>query len=100
MIVAAARITLLIPDNDSLKGKRKVLRSLMEKVRHRFDAAVAEVGDNDLWQKAQVGLALVGNDSQLLESRLDQIMRYMEGQHQAEIIDTHVKMCYLKSEMP
>lgn len=100
MIVAAARITLLIPENDSLKGKRKVLRSLIEKVRHRFDAAVAEVGDNDLWQKAQIGLALVGNDSQLLSSRLDQIMHYMESHHQAEIIDTHVEMCYLKSEMP
>ncbi|MBM4293559.1 MAG: DUF503 domain-containing protein [Deltaproteobacteria bacterium] len=100
MIVAAARITLLIPENDSLKGKRKVLRSLIEKIRHRFDAAVAEVGDNDLWQKAQVGLALVGNDPQLLETRLDQIMRYMESHHQAEIIDTHVELCYLKSEAP
>lgn len=96
MIVVAARITLIIPENDSLKGKRKVVRSLIEKVRHKFDAAVAEVGDNDLWQKAQIGVALVGNDPQLLNTRLSQIMKYMENQHLAEIIDSHVELCYLE----
>ena len=96
MIVAAACITLVIPDNDSLKGKRKVVKSLIDKVRHRFDAAVAEVGDNDLWQKAKIGLALVGNDSQVLSARLDQIMKFMESQYLAEIIDSQVELCYLE----
>ncbi len=96
MIVAAARITLRIPENNSLKGKRKVLRSLIEKVRHRFDASIAEVGDNDLWQKAQLGLALVGNDPQFLSTRLSQIMKFMENQHLAEIIDSQVELCYLE----
>jgi uncharacterized protein len=96
MIVAAARITLLIPDNDSLKGKRKVVRSLIEKVRHKFEAATAEVGDNDKWQRAQIGVAVVGNDSQLLSTRLDQIMNFMESLHLAEIIDSQVELCYLE----
>ncbi len=96
MIVAAACITLIIPENDSLKGKRKVVRSLIEKVRHKFEAAVAEVGDNDLWQKARIGVAVVGNDSQLLNTRLNQIMKYMENQHLAEIIDSQVELCYLE----
>jgi uncharacterized protein YlxP (DUF503 family) len=96
MIVAAACITLLIPDNDSLKGKRKVVKSLIDKVRHKFEAAVAEVGDNDLWQKARVGVALVGNDSQLLNTRLSQIMKFVENQYQVEIIDSQVELCYLE----
>jgi uncharacterized protein YlxP (DUF503 family) len=96
MIIVAARITLIIPENDSLKGKRKVVKSLIEKVRHKFDAAVAEVGDNDLWQKAKIGVSLVGNDRQLLEARLQQIMNYMENQHLAEIIDSQVELCYLE----
>ena len=96
MIIAAALITLVIPENDSLKGKRRVIKSLMEKVRHKFDAAVAEVGDNDLWQKARIGVALVGNDSHLLEARLQQIMKYMENQHLVEIIDSQVELCYLE----
>ncbi|OGR25493.1 MAG: hypothetical protein A2139_13780 [Desulfobacca sp. RBG_16_60_12] len=96
MIIVAAMITLLIPENDSLKGKRRVIKSLMERVRHKFEAAVAEVGDNDLWQKARIGVALVGNDSHLLEARLQQIMKFMENQHLAEIIDSQVELCYLE----
>jgi uncharacterized protein len=91
MIVAAARLTLLIPENDSLKGKRKVVRSLIEKARHKFDAAMAEVGDNDLWRKAQVGVAL-------LEARMQQIMKFIENQYVVEIIDSQMELCYLKDE--
>jgi uncharacterized protein len=98
MIVAAARLTMIIPDNDSLKGKRKVVKSLIEKARHKFDAAIAEVGDNDLWQKAQVGIALVGNDPQLLETRMQQIMKFIENQYVVEIIDSQMEFCYLKAE--
>jgi uncharacterized protein YlxP (DUF503 family) len=96
MIIVAARLTLLIPENASLKGKRRVVKSLVEKVRHKFDAAIAEVGDNDLWQKAKIGVALVGNDRQLLEARLQQIMKFMENQHLAEIVDSQVELCYLE----
>ena len=96
MIIAAAMITLVIPENDSLKGKRRVIKSLIERVRHKFEAAVAEVGDNDLWQKAKIGVALVGNDAHLLEARLQQIMKFIENQHQAEIIDSQVELCYLE----
>ena len=98
MIVAAARLTMIIPENDSLKGKRKVVKSLIEKARHKFDAAIAEVGDNDLWQKTQVGIALVGNDPQLLEARMQQIMKFIENQYVVEIIDSQVELCYLKEE--
>ena len=79
-----------------MKGKRRVVKSLMERVRHKFEAAVAEVGDNDLWQKARIGVALVGNDSQLLEARLQQIMMFIENQYLAEIIDYQVELCYLE----
>ncbi|MEJ2070981.1 MAG: DUF503 domain-containing protein [Syntrophobacterales bacterium] len=96
MVVAIARLTLIIHDNNSLKGKRKVVRSLIEKVRHRFEASVAEVEDHDLWQKAKIGVALVGNDARLLSTRLDQITSFIENQHLAEIVESHVELCYLE----
>lgn len=96
MVVAIARLTLIIHDNNSLKGKRKVVKSLIEKVRHRFEASVAEVEDNDLWQKAKIGIALVGNDARFLSTRLDQIASFIENQHLAEILDSHVELCYLE----
>jgi uncharacterized protein len=96
MVVAIARLTLIIHDNNSLKGKRKVVKSLIEKVRHRFEASVAEVEDHDLWQKAKIGVALVGNDARLLSTRLDQIASFIDNQHLAEIVETHVELCYLE----
>jgi uncharacterized protein len=96
MVVAIARLTLIIHDNNSLKGKRKVVKSLIEKVRHRFEASVAEVEDQDLWQKAQIGVALVGNDARLLSTRLDQIASFIENQHLAEIVESQVELCYLE----
>jgi uncharacterized protein len=96
MVVAIARLTLIIHDNNSLKGKRKVVKSLIEKVRHRFEASVAEVEDQDLWQKAQIGVALVGNDARLLTTRLDQISSFIDNQHTAEIVDSYVELCYLE----
>ena len=96
MVVAIAQLTLIIHDNNSLKGKRKVVKSLIEKVRHRFEASVAEVGDHELWQKAKIGLALVGNDARLLNTRLDQIASFIENQHLAEILESHVELCYLE----
>lgn len=96
MVVAIARLTLIIHDNNSLKGKRKVVKSLIEKVRHRFEASVAEVEDHDLWQKAKIGVALVGNDARLLSTRLDQISSFIDNQHLAEIVETHVELCYLE----
>lgn len=92
MIVALARITLHLPDNHSLKGKRKVVKGLIEKIRHRFDAAIAEVDDHDLWQKAQLGMALVSNDSQLLEARIQKIMHFIEEQHVAQVVDSQVEL--------
>ena len=96
MVVAIARLTLILHDNNSLKGKRKVVKSLVEKVRHRFEASVAEVEDHDLWQKAKIGVALVGNDARLLSTRLDQITSFIENQHLAEIVESHVELCYLE----
>jgi uncharacterized protein YlxP (DUF503 family) len=91
MIVALARITLHLPDNQSLKGKRKVIKGLMEKIRNRFDAAIAEVDDHDLWQKAQLGMALVSNDSQLLDARVNKIVHFIEDQHVAQVVDSQVE---------
>lgn len=96
MVVAVAQLTLHLHDNASLKGKRKVVKSLIDKVRHRFEAAVAEVADHDLWQKARIGVALVGNDSTLLQTRLAHIMNFMEEQHVAEIVESHVELVYLE----
>ena len=54
-----------------------VLRRVKDLVRQKFNVSVAEVGDNDVWQRAVVGLALVGNDRTFVESSLDEVSRFV-----------------------
>jgi uncharacterized protein len=79
MTVGIARITVFLPASQSLKEKRAVLRRLKSLVRDKFNASFAEVGENDLWQRAALGVALVGKDRAFAESALDELVRFVEG---------------------
>ena len=88
MVVGILKITLIIHGNSSLKGKRKVVKSLLDKLRSRFNLAAAEVEDNDLWQRAGLGLALVGNDRRFINSSMDKVLDFIYRTSDAEIIDS------------
>ena len=79
MTVGIARITLLVPESHSLKEKRMVVRRVKDRVRNKFNVAIAEVDDNDVWQRAVVGLALLGNDRRFVESALDEVVRFVRS---------------------
>jgi uncharacterized protein YlxP (DUF503 family) len=57
-----------------------VLRRVKDRVRQKFNVAVAEVEDNDVWQRAVLGLALVGNEGRFVESALDEVVRFVRGE--------------------
>jgi len=80
MTVGIARLTLFIPDSHSLKEKRMVLRRVKDRTRGKFNVAVAEVEDNDVWQRAVLGLAVVGNDGRFVESALDEVIRFVRNE--------------------
>ena len=61
MVIGTCRITLRLAENHSLKGKRSVVKPLMERLHNKFNVAVAEVDDNDRWQMATIGVACVSN---------------------------------------
>ncbi len=86
MNVGIVRIALRLHGNQSLKEKRKVVKSLIEKSRHRFNVSVAEVADQNLHQKATIGVAVIGSDSRVLNSLLDRIVDFMESLGLAEIV--------------
>jgi uncharacterized protein YlxP (DUF503 family) len=87
MTVGIARITLFIPESHSLKEKRMVLRRVKDRVRSKFNAAIAEVDDNDVWQRGVVGLALVGNDRRFVESALDEVVRFVRDLAEATNVE-------------
>ena len=92
MVVGICRMDILIPENHSLKGKRHVIQKLKERVRQRFNVAIAEVGDNDLWQKAQIGFCTVGNDRQHVNSSLDKIIDFVEQMHLIDVLRTEMEI--------
>jgi len=92
MVVGVCTVTLVIHDSHSLKDKRQVLKSVIEKVRGRFNVSVAETGANDLWQRAEIGIAAVGNDKAFVNSVLDRALNFIEGMHLAEVSDTGIEL--------
>jgi uncharacterized protein YlxP (DUF503 family) len=92
MMVGVARITWRLPENHSLKEKRRVLKSIIEKSRHRFNVTVAEVADQDLHQRGTLGVAVVGSDGRVLNSLLDRIIEYMDSLHLAEMVDQEIEL--------
>lgn len=72
----------------SLKEKRRVVRSLKDRLRTRHNVSVAETGHLDLWQRAEITACVVGSDRRQVESVLDAADRIVSGEARARIIDT------------
>ena len=88
--VALGLVELHLPDVDSLKGKRHVLKGLKEKVRARFEVSVAEVDHQDTWQRAAIGVALVAGNASHLQEVLDSVERFVANAPDVELVDTEL----------
>ena len=78
MIIGVSHITLHLPDSQSLKDKRQIIRSVMARVRNRFEVAIAEVEEQDRWQIAVLGVSCVSNSSPHADEILGNVRRYIE----------------------
>ncbi len=78
MIIGACRVSLHLPENQSLKGKRQVLKSMIERVKGRFNVSIAEIEGNDLWQVATLGVVCVSNDTQHINETLSKVVHFIE----------------------
>ena len=95
MVVGALRIEFILSDNRSLKGKRKVVRSMIDKVKSRFNVAIAEVGTNDKWQKIELGITAVGNDRRHIDSSLNRVLNFLDSLYLAPIVDMEIEIINL-----
>ncbi len=92
MIVGTLRVRLLLREARSLKDKRQVVRSIKDRLRHRFNVSVAEVEEQDHLQLAVLGLAMVSNDTHHVRTTLDQIVQALRGHPVAELVDHEVEV--------
>ena len=81
---------LVLRDNHSLKEKRRVLKSIIGRVKSKFNVSIAEVGNQDLWQSAQIGFCIAGNEKRFVNSSLDKVIYFIEENCNAEI--NHAEM--------
>jgi len=92
LVIGTLKLSLYIHDNQSLKDKRKTVKSVVAKVQKRFNVSISEVGSNDKWQMVELGVSTVGNDRRFVNSALDNILSYLDSLYLGEIIDSSIEM--------
>jgi uncharacterized protein YlxP (DUF503 family) len=80
-VVAAGLIRLHLPLSHSLKDKRQVVRSLQARIREKFGVSVAETGEHDLWQSAELTIALAASDARHARATLEKIAEFIDDFH-------------------
>ena len=85
-------VSLYIGDSRSLKDKRQVLNSIKERIRNRFNVSIAEVSDQELWQRAGLVMAIVSTATQHCDEIMDKIVNLIEGDYRVQIIDYQTEM--------
>ncbi len=92
MVVGTGIITIRIEGCHSLKAKRRVVKSIITRLRNNFNLSIAEIGANDVHQRAEIGFAVVGNTPALVNSKLDKIGNMAESLCLAEIVDMQMEI--------
>ncbi len=93
MVIGACTIQIHLPGNGSLKGKRGILKPLLNQLRHEFKVAAAEVGENDVWQSAEIALAAVANESGHVHAVLERAVHWIEVNYpEVQVVDWEIEI--------
>ena len=98
MIIAAAKIGLHMEYSHSLKERRSVVRKIKDRAKAVHDVRIADVGDQDVWQTAMLGFALVGVDRANLEQRMDDVIKFVEEMGVGEVTADDRELIYFGDE--
>jgi uncharacterized protein len=93
MVVGVATMTLLVPESGSLKDRRRVVKSVIERVRARFNVAVADVDDEPRWGSITLGLACVSTEAAHAHEMLQKVLAFIEDERlDAEVADYRIEI--------
>jgi uncharacterized protein YlxP (DUF503 family) len=93
MSLGVCTVKLRFPENQSLKGKRRVLKSIITRVRNRYNVAIAEMDDQELWQLATLGVAYLSNDAQQTDRVLSKVVDFItECRLDVEVLDYDIEI--------
>jgi uncharacterized protein YlxP (DUF503 family) len=91
-VIGLLTIELHSPHWRSLKEKRMIVKAIKDRLRGRFNVAVAETGYQDLWQRAVLSAVTVGSERSVLEGVLENIARGVEERHPSEVVDINIEL--------
>jgi uncharacterized protein YlxP (DUF503 family) len=94
MVVGVLKLSLVIPENHSLKGKRSVLKRIEARVSNQFNISVTECGDQDLWQSAILGFGVVGSSQPVVQATLQKVVDFVDDLGLAVLGDSQVEFFY------
>ena len=93
MHVGVCQIQFRLPENLSLKGKRRVLKSITARVGSKFNVSIAEVDDNDVWQLATLGICCVSNNKRHANQVLSRVVEFISNGHfEIEILNYNIEI--------
>lgn len=92
MIIGSCKVYLNAPFSHSLKEKRTVVKSIIDKVRHKFNVSIAEIEDQDLHQSIVIGFAVVSNSSSHANSMMQGVINYIEENTSASLVDIYTEI--------
>lgn len=92
LYVGIGSFTLLLYEGASLKEKRMVVKSLIQKIGSRYNVSIAEVGEHDKWQRSEIGFSCVSNERKHIEKMMQEIIRFAESDGRGEIMDIQIEI--------
>ena len=99
MYVSCCSIKFFLHGNHSLKGKRRVLRILKDRLKNKFNISIAEIGNQDIWQSLHIGIVAVNSDPKYLEGQVTRVVDAIEKMHLAEVTDCQTQITRLVPEL-
>lgn len=96
MVIGFGYVTLHVFESHSLKDKRRVVKSLLERARSRYNVSIAEVDYQDTWQTAGIGFTCISNSSSHADSMLAEIIRFIEANSAfGAVVDIHTELIHM-----
>ena len=92
MIVGLLTLDLHIPGSNSLKSKRMVIKSLIQRIKNKFNVSVSEVDMQNLWQRSVIGIAYVSNETVMINRVFEKIRTQVNNTHSVELINSDMEM--------
>lgn len=87
MIIGICTCEIFIFNANSLKSKRSVVKSIIEKSKNRFNISIAEVGEYDKWQKSIIAFSTISNDQKIVEETIEKVINFFDSYSEIEIIN-------------